>query len=276
MSQPFGTRLPAPGLLSPERGTNRAVSNDSSAMANWWSDVQSLFSFATSSPELLDGSCATFELKIEGEPVLDSDSALIRVRVLQQMEATLQDGSVSPREASAPGHKAVLRVPLGVWYSLVQHCETVRAVWTQVAVRDRIVILDATRSPAWLAGNVALRADEAVSLAEIFAGGFAGWTQAAWCVQEAGYPIRTSWMLDIEDEVVAPLQTLLPELQVVQSESELDGAIAGETFPVLLSANFEHDWWLPIWGGILASGCCLQPTVSALVRRRVADGVGFS
>ena len=216
-------------------------------MAHWWEDVRSLFTFATSSLEALDGMCATFELRIEGQPVLDSTSALVRVRVLQQMEASLENGSVVPHAASNPGHKAVLRVPLSTWFSLLQYSSIVRAVWTQVAVRDNIVVLDATQSPAWLAGDVTLRADETVRIAEIFAGGFAGWTQAAWCIKEGGgFPIQTSWLLDIDDDVIPPLQTMLPDLQVVSSAGELADASVDSV--LLLSANFEHEWWLRVWG----------------------------
>ncbi|CAE7241088.1 unnamed protein product [Symbiodinium sp. CCMP2456] len=121
-----------------------------------------------------------------------------------------------------------------------------REEFDNLEVSDDIVILDSTQGPAFLAGDVALRTDSVVQLAEIFSGGFAGWTQAAWSLQDAGVALRTSWLLDIEDDYQAPLETLLPSLQTVQTVEELED-LSDTTEPVFLLANFEHFWWHRVW-----------------------------
>eukprot|EP00439_Symbiodinium_sp_Y106_P054822 s1792_g7.t1 len=213
----------------------------------WWEALRGLFNFASQAPFDLDGLSSCFELCIDRDgAVFCQNSVLVRATVLQSLQATLQSGVVTPLEVDHPSRKVLLRMSLTDWATLGAHCDKVRALWTQVRVVEEVVILDTTCGPAFLAGDVALRNDSMIQMAEIFSGGFAGWMQAAWSLQDAGVALRTSWMLDVEDEVRTPLETFFPALQTVQSAPELED-VADTTDPVLLLANFEHDWWLKAW-----------------------------
>ena len=215
--------------------------------SDWWPEIRNLFHFAKSSPVGLDGQCACFELQLDGPAVETSDSVLVRVTILQQIEGDVTGDSVAFRAARAPRSKAVLRMPYAVWNSVGQRCKTVRALWSHVHVQQDIVILDATVGNAFVTGDVILQQFENVQIAELFCGGFAGWTQAAWCLSDQGIKIRTSWLLDIDDETAAPLHAMMPDLQVAVSASELL-ALDPEDGPILVQANMEHDWWHQIWG----------------------------
>ena len=211
-----------------------------------WNRLQGLFSFANRSPATLEGDSSCFDLEIVGQPVQCEDSVLVRVQILQHMQATYQDSQVFPLALDHPDRKAVLRMSLEQWASLGVFCKYIRALWTQVRVKDTIVVLDCIRSPAFLAGDVRYRCDEVIHAAEIFCGGFAGWTQAAWVLKDSGCPLQMEWMLDIDEELQGSLETLLPDLLTANTKAELEEHLeTGQ--PVFIAANLEHHWWHAAW-----------------------------
>ncbi|CAE7245371.1 unnamed protein product [Symbiodinium necroappetens] len=233
----------------------------------WWASLQQLFSFANQSPLCLDGECSCFDLKIDrASAVFCSEDVLVRATILQHLQTVLDSGDVVPVQVDHPCRKAVLRLRSADWATLGAHCDFIRALWTQVRVSGEVVILDTTVGAAFLAGDVCLRDDTTLQIAEIFCGGFAGWTQAAWQVHATGHPVRAAWLLDLEDAVQAPLEHLIPDLSTVASASELQ-ACADHTSPLLLLANFEHTWWHRVWASmppdIVAASPPCQPWSSA-------------
>ena len=219
-------------------------------LPNWWPEIRDLFAFADQSFQDLQGQCACFELAVEGAEVDAGDSILVRVRVLQQLEGTVVEHGVTVSRTSLPGSKAVLRLPYAMWNQVGCHCTTLRALWTQVRVQQDIVILDATKGHSFIAGDALLRQQEDVKVAEIFCGGFAGWTQAAWSLSDQGVRIRTSWLMDVDDDTIPSLRAQMPDLQIASTAVdvlEVDPADG----PVLLPANIEHPWWYKIWSVIV-------------------------
>ena len=214
--------------------------------SEWWQDYKNLFAFASTAVGNLDGTQACFHLRKEGSPVFCDDSVLVRARILQELQTTLEDGRVSVLSADSPQRLAVLRVTYADWNTLGQHCQSFRALWAGVRVRDEVVVLDTTTGPAFLTADVVLQENETIQVAELFSGGFAGWSQATWLLSTLGVPIRTSWMLEMEDHLFPPLQTMEPDLQPVSTKTELE-AVDCELAPVALMANIEHDWWHGIW-----------------------------
>ncbi|CAE7035963.1 unnamed protein product [Symbiodinium sp. CCMP2592] len=213
----------------------------------WWSEIRNLFQFAHSSPVGLDGQYACFELRLEGPAIETEDSVLIRARILQQLEGEVYGTEVSFQRSDAPASKVVLRMPYAIWNQVGRRCQTVRALWSQVRVQNDIVILDATVGNAFIAGDIVLQPFENIQVAEIFCGGFAGWSQAAWCLSDRGLKIRTAWLLDIDDDTEDPLKTMFPDLQVAGSASDIL-ELDPDDGPFLLQANLEHSWWHQIWG----------------------------
>ena len=126
------------------------------------------------------------------------------------------------------------------------YCRYIRALWTHVRVNDDVVVLDSIRSPAFLAGDVRYRCDDVIHTAEIFCGGFAGWTQAGWVLKDAGCPIQTDWLLDIQEDLQDSLTALIPDLLVADTPEELELHMETEN-TVFVAANFEHTWWNVAW-----------------------------
>ena len=213
--------------------------------ASSWKRLESLFSFASRSPLYLDGESSCFDLERLGEPVFTDDCVLIKVRILQHMQALCQDAAVQVIDVDHPCRKAVLRMHFSQWESLGRFCDTFRALWTQVRVKDEVVILDAVNSPAWLAGDVVYRDDDVIHMAELFCGGFAGWTQAGWMLKESGCPLRTDWMLDLEASLQPCLEALVPGIVLADTAQDILAQDDAET--LFLNANVEHHWWHGIW-----------------------------
>ncbi|CAE7407308.1 unnamed protein product [Symbiodinium sp. CCMP2592] len=211
-----------------------------------WNRLQGLYSFANTSPTALDGETSCFELEIVGQPVQCESSVLIRVHILQHLQTTLRDGSVVPIALEHPNRKAVLRMTSAQWASMGVFCRYIRALWTQVRVNDTVVVLDSVRSPAFLAGDVRYRNDDVIHAAEIFCGGFAGWTEAAWVLKDAGCPLQVDWLLDIQEDLRESLEVLLPDLLVANTSLELEEHMQTDN-PVFVAANFEHPWWNTAW-----------------------------
>ena len=212
----------------------------------WWADLRSLFEFASESLDCLHGQCACFDLELNGAPVFTDDSVLVRVMVKHQLTARVADGAVHDAAPAAPNTKAVLRMRLEDWAAVGTHCSRVRALWTQVCINEQVVILDATRGPAFLACTVATRQDETLQMVELFSGGFSGWSQAAWAIREIGYPVSTSWLLDIEDSYDKPMQAQDRTTQIVRTAADLAEADF-TSGPVAIFANIEHQWWHRAW-----------------------------
>ncbi|CAE7226264.1 unnamed protein product [Symbiodinium sp. CCMP2592] len=215
-------------------------------VSEWWQDYKNLFSFANRTLESLDGMNACFHLLKEGSPVFSDDSVLVRARILQELQTVVADDRVEVLAADSPQRLAVLRMSYANWHAVGQHGQSFRALWTGVRVQGDIVILDTTTGPAFLTSDVAFREHETIQVAELFSGGFAGWSQASWIISNMGAPVRTSWVLDIEDHLLPPLQAMDPSLQKAESRRELD-ALDVEQGPVALLANAEHTWWHGIW-----------------------------
>ena len=212
-----------------------------------WSDLRDLYTFAQDISPQLDGLYACFELRLDGPAVDVGDSMLTRVCILQQLEGSLSSGEMAVSNCVQPCTKGVLRLPYAVWNHLGSRCQTLRALWTQVCVKDDIVVLDATVGRAFVAGDIQLQQHECIQVAEVFCGGFAGWTQAAWSLSDQGVRLQTSWLLDLEETTEAPLRAMMPDLQTVTTAAELDDTDFADG-PVLLLANFEHAWWQGVWG----------------------------
>ena len=227
------------------QGANCAMANQ--PLPNpWWDSLQGLFQFASGSLGKLQGQIVCFDLDLEGEPHFCEDSVLVRVRIKQQLEANFSGQACCASDASCPETKAVLRLRRSDWFAVGQHCATLRALWTNVQINGSVVILDATVGPAFVVGPAALREDETVQVVELFCGGFAGWSQAAWALTEAGSRVRVRWMLDIDDAYQQQLAVPHQGAQMVQGAESL-AQTDWDACPVVLFANFEHTWWFRAW-----------------------------
>ena len=88
----------------------------------------------------------------------------------------------------------LLRVNAHKYQAVLQHCTEVRIL--QAPIQDATPPVICADTPgATFAATARVRADTVVQMAELFAGGFSGWSEAAWALWTQGQPLRSAWLL---------------------------------------------------------------------------------
>ena len=144
-----------------------------------WEEISGLFSFAHDQLGALEGQSSCFKLRKVGQHVVCEDSVLLKVEILQKAVVEVSGTDIQQVAGQQTGQVAVLRMRLSDWFFLGQFVDELSAIWTQVNIMDGSVVLDSTVGPAFLTGHIPLARNEALRLAEVFCGGFCGWTQPA-------------------------------------------------------------------------------------------------
>ena len=160
-----------------------------------WESLRDLFGFAAHCQDLREGQLACFDLRLDGDFVPAGKDFLVRAQVLQQAHIWAANGDISVCPSTAGG-KAVLRLRASDFYTLASHTRRIRAAWTVACCQGDVVILDATMGPAFLMGQLDIEKHEVVRRAEVFCGGFSGWSQAAMRMALVRVPWEVSWSLD--------------------------------------------------------------------------------
>ena len=163
-----------------------------------------MFTFARDNANLQDGCVACFDLDLLGSPVDAGDGMLLRARVVQTAHVWCTNSQAANVEIAVDDRKVLLRLRRCDYYAVAQHASKVRVAWVVARPSPGAVILDATVGHAFVIANCVVRQDSTVHVAEVFSGGFCGWSQAAWRMSEMGVPIRTSWLLDDDTKLVDP------------------------------------------------------------------------
>ena len=231
-----------------------------------WSEVSSLFRYATTQLETLDGTSSCFRLQKKGSHVVCEDSVLVRVEILQKTAVEATGACPTHLAPYKAGETAVLRMRLNDWFLLGQHVQELSAIWTRVNILEESVVLDSTIGPAFLAGYIPLAQHETLRMAEVFCGGFCGWTQAAYCLREGGVPIKTTWLLDNDAELIDSVEATHFDVKTLMGVSGFDEALLTDDV-LFLRADIHDEWWHRVWAGrtpdlIAASPPC-QPWSSA-------------
>ncbi|OLP96400.1 hypothetical protein AK812_SmicGene21382 [Symbiodinium microadriaticum] len=182
-------------------------------------------------PGLL-GRCANFLVQPYGGAVSVEGGLLSRAYLV-----SFQDG------VSAPKQNVVLRLRHSDWHLLEDISQPLRVIQAVCHDLQSDVIMDCTQQATVVVGSRALVQETSVQMAELFCGGFAGWTQAAWVLHKHGIPVSTRWTLDIDEDCHNMLQLQAPSLEIIRSFEELEGLDEG-TSQVHVDSSIEWDWWL--------------------------------
>ena len=187
-----------------------------------------------------------FRLQKLGEPTFCPDSVLIRARVLEQCTFSLHNERIENLYKLEAGHVVALRLRTSDWYTLISHVDSFKALWAQTRCKDKVVVLDAMVGHFFLSGYIPLQNNETVRVAEMFSGGFCGWSQAAYCLHEFGVNLRTTWFLDKDPAVLETTSIAHPGVKAIQGPSGFDEV----DFPseqALIIADIQDSWWQNIW-----------------------------
>ncbi|CAE7526688.1 unnamed protein product, partial [Symbiodinium sp. CCMP2456] len=145
--------------------------------------------------------------------------------------------------ASEPKQNVVLRLRHSDWHLLEDLSQPLRVIQAICHDVKTDVIMDCTQKATVVIGSRALVQETTVQMAELFCGGFAGWSQAAWVLHKHHIPISTRWTLDVDEDCHRMLQLQQPELDIVRSFEDLEG-VADEAKHVHIDSSIDWDWWL--------------------------------
>ena len=212
---------------------------------SFWADMRELFHFSLGPPSQVRGQHACFCLKLLGHHVEVGDSVLVKAEIddaAQLSWANSGPPSLRPMGDQVSGGKVILRASIQDFEVLLRHTTTVRVLQAFVHHQDNITIIDATAGPCFYAGAIPTQCHETLQVAEVFAGGFAGWSRAIATLRDGGLPVHVSWMLEKDLACRSPLAAMDFDLITATDQSMIPPAHQPSD-TVLLAADFCDSWW---------------------------------
>ena len=203
--------------------------------ATFWSDIRKMYS-AAQSLEVPVHNGAAFHVRLDGRASSFGDLWFVS-GVLQ---ADWFEGS--PEAMRQEPHSVVVKVSEAMYQAVVRHSPTLRILQASVLSGPNGPVIDTTTGRAVLAGAVALRQDATLEVAEIFCGGFNGWSQGVQILRSFGYSCSVKWLLDTDESCYEGTRQHHPSLHKVYNHFDLSDASA-DTAPAFICASLEHVWW---------------------------------
>ena len=229
--------------------------------SGFWEDMVPLYQWGVGSLENLHGQHACFHLQLTPRVAKVDNFCLIVATVEQalQLDFASSNRCRVPEGVVQEGPtKVLIRATLQDYEAILRHTDTVRLIQAYVRCEDGFVVLDATTAPSFFAGCISLRADECVEVAEIFAGGFAGWHRATSVLYHAGLKVHTSWCLEKDSACAAPLLAGDATLSIVETLQEVDFCRHPDD-SLLIMDDFSSEWWRPIIARRPVDIMCISP-----------------
>ena len=179
------------------------------------------------------GKPANFLVKPDGEAVIRGDTVFVRA-----LSSTTRDMHVG-------GSRIILKMTQTDWL-LVKHSTLPLKVLQASTVKPDErgdVILDTTGPQCVIISQVETSRHETLTFAEIFAGGFQGWSQAAWSLQRIGVPVSVAWGVEKAADCVPMQRAIHPEQEEVTSITELSRIQSLDSF-LMVVGDVCDNWWL--------------------------------
>ena len=234
--------------------------SDSHGHLQFWEEMTSLYSFALGDVEGLAGSHACFCLRLSDVMIRTADSVLIKAWI--DDEAQLRNSgrvlSVDITKPPVEARKVVLRASFQDYDFLLKHVCQVKLIQAFVHHSDGLVVLDATAAPSFFSGQRPVTKEATIQVAELFAGGFAGWSRAIGLLQHTGVKVHTSWCLERAADCIPPLQAQHPDMMVADATCDVTPVLQ-PTDTIMFHADFNSTWWRPAASARPVQAFCVSP-----------------
>ena len=198
-----------------------------------WNSVNSLFQVSTSLGLPSSVFDQHYHVKLDGHCIVQEHSVLVTGHILDSWDL----------EALPCSERVVLRVRIADYHTTVKHSNYLRILFAALEKGAAGPVIDVTAGISVWAATVMLDNCEVLHSFELFSGGVAGWTQAAWVHNRMGRPLHMRWMLDAEDGCFPPARVVCPGLRKVSSLSQLVQLLRCGTH-VFIHACVTESWWL--------------------------------
>ena len=211
----------------------------------FWTEMQGLYAFALGDLSEHVGQHHCYCLKLTDHVIKARDHVLIKAEI--DDEAQINCALRAPARVTRPttvtsGGKLILKATHQDYDILLRHITTVKVLRAFVRKEDSAILLDSTGDISFFGGSVPVQTHEVLQVAEIFAGGFGGWSRAIASLQTGGVRAHVSWLLEREPACIAPLRAMDSQVVEVSRPSDLQH----DPQPVdsaLLTVDFRDHWW---------------------------------
>ena len=108
-------------------------------------------------------------------------------------------------------------------------------------------VIDCTTGSSVLVSQVPVQCHEVLSIAELFSGGFMGWSQGAAVMHRLQAPVSVKWGLEkaIDTE---PMQRIMqPDMRVVRNSADLKALDPACKTYAMVQGDIRDQWWLPMF-----------------------------
>ena len=131
-------------------------------------------------------------------------------------------------------------------YYLVKHATAPLKIFQAKSFQDPSwegVVLDCTGPDAVIVSQVHISSHEHLAVAELFAGGFQGWSQASWLLHQKHVPLSMTWAVEKAADCVPMQRHINPGQMEIASVSELFRCRDQDQFLMIVGDIWEN-WWL--------------------------------
>ena len=186
-----------------------------------------------------DGSLRHFHVHLDGRSVFQQDSVLVSGYLLRSWSP------VETQDVVQSSDKVLVRLSLTDWFAVGKHTSNLRILNCPLVGDNAPPVLDTTLGTAVVATGVALRKDECIQVAELFSGGFLGWSQGVSVLRHHDVPVRLRWAID-SNPICGRSFAAQHDVANIVSISDAIEPMSHSQSPVFLNASIQDDWWL-IW-----------------------------
>ena len=182
------------------------------------------------------GSTANFLVRTLGEAAEQNGVVFIRAECL------------SGTSADCPTMRILLKLPSADW-SMVRHSSKPLKILQAVTAKDPLwhdLVLDCTGLDSVVVAQIETECTESLVVAELFAGGFQGFSQAAWALHRAGLPISVKWGVEKAPDCLQHQKAMEPDLIELRSKSDIH-AFTDCNSPIMIIGDVCDNWWINVW-----------------------------
>ena len=212
----------------------------------FWEDMHGVFNFALGPAGLIQGEHVCYCLTLCDHVVFTDDSVLVKAQIDDSAQLVCSTAGPprlepGPTSRQAAGGKVILRASFQDYDILLRHVSSVKVLQAFTQTKGDVTILDATAAPAFFSGFVPVQRHEALQVAEVFAGGFAGWSRAIAALRDGGVPLHVSWLLERDPSCWPVLQAMDSSLALAETAADIVPSSASGS--LLIAADFRDVWW---------------------------------
>ena len=149
----------------------------------------------------------------------------------------------SQTEPSLEKQAVVVALSETIYQAVARTSSVLRILQAQVSSDSAVPIIDTCRGLSVVAGTSVLQSSEVVEIAEVFCGGFNGWSQGIHVLRSFGYHGRVKWLLDTAQDCFLGTRQVNPGATCVYEQGSLLEEWTKDS-PVFLCTSLEHVWWL--------------------------------